>query len=263
MPIPVPPLDIQNKIADYLSVLDDKIAVNRRICENLEAQAQALFKHWFIDFAPFKDGKFVDSELGMIPEGWKVGRAQDFYDINIGKTPPRAETQWFSNVKSDNKIWISISDMGNSGAFIADSKEYLTSEAQNKFNVIMVPAGTILLSFKLTIGRVAIADAELTTNEAIARFILPNDSYREYTYLYLKQYKYGTLGSTSSIATAVNSKIIKSMPYIIPSNSVMKDFSALTCSLFDEIRSLNQESFRLETLRDTLLPKLMSGQIKL
>ncbi len=268
----LPPLSEQRSIASILSALDDKIAVNRRICENLEAQAQALFKHWFIDFAPFldkpsgkaerKNGKFVESELGMIPEGWRVGKAEDFYSINIGKTPPRAERQWFSESRGNNKIWISISDMGGCGAFISDSKEYLTPEAQSKFNIVMVPAGTVLLSFKLTLGRVAIADAELTTNEAIARFILPCSDYREYTYLYLKQFKYGRLGSTSSIATAVNSKIIKAMPFLMPPKEVIMDFSNIAGKLFDEIKNLNQESARLSTLRDTLLPKLMSGQIK-
>ena len=260
--IQLPPLKIQSKIVDVLSSLDDKIAVNKKICENLEAQAQALFKHWFVDFAPFRDGKFVESELGLIPEGWRVGKAEDFYTINIGKTPPRAERQWFSESKGNNKIWISISDMGSCGTFISDSKEYLTPEAQSKFNVVMVPAGTILLSFKLTIGRVAIADNELTTNEAIARFILPNSDYREFTYLYLRQYKYGSLGSTSSIATAVNSKIIKSMPLLMPSIEVLTKFSSFVSKLFDEMRILNKESARLATLRDTLLPKLMSGEIK-
>ena len=261
--IKLPSKERQDRISDILLSIDSKISVNRRICENLEAQAQALFKHWFIDFAPFKDGKFVESELGMIPEGWRVGKAEDFYSINIGKTPPRAQQQWFSESKNNNKIWISISDMGNCGAFISDSKEYLTPEAQNKFNIIMVPIGTILLSFKLTIGRVAIANEELTTNEAIARFILPSTEYREFTYLYLKQYKYGRLGSTSSIATAVNSKIIKSMLLLMPTTDVIKGFSSITSKLFDEIKTLTQESSRLSTLRDTLLPRLMSGQIKL
>ena len=262
MLLDLPERNVQDKIVSILKEIDDKIAVNRRICENLEAQAQALFKHWFIDFAPFKNGKFVESELGMIPEGWRVGRAEDFYTINIGKTPPRAERKWFSESRENNKIWISISDMGGCGAFISDSKEYLTPEAQSKFNVVMVPVGTVLLSFKLTLGRVAIADAELTTNEAIARFILPNSDYREYTYLYLKQFKYGRLGSTSSIATAVNSKIIKAMPFLMPPKEVIMDFSNIAGKLFDEIKNLNQESARLSTLRDTLLPKLMSGQIK-
>lgn len=258
----VPSLAEQRRIASILSTLDSKIECNRKICANLEAQAQALFKHWFIDFAPFKEGKFVESELGMIPEGWRVGKAEDFYTINIGKTPPRAERQWFSESKEENKIWISISDMGTCGAFISDSKEYLTPEAQSKFNVVMVPQGTVLLSFKLTIGRVAIADTELTTNEAIARFILPDNYYKEFTYLYLKQYKYGALGSTSSIATAVNSKIIKSMKMLMPTEDVLVKFSSIIGDIFEDIHILSKESSRLSTLRDTLLPKLMSGQIK-
>ena len=260
--VKIPLLNEQQEIASILSSLDDKIAVNRRICENLEAQAQDLFKHWFIDLAPYKNGNFVESELGMIHEGWSVGRAEDFYTINIGKTPPRAERKWFSESRENNIIWISISDMGGCGAFISDSKEYLTPEAQSKFNIVMVPVGTVLLSFKLTLGRVAIADAELTTNEAIARFILPSFDYREYTYLYLKQFKYGRLGSTSSIATAVNSKIIKAMPFLMPPKEVIMDFFFFFLKLYDEIKNLNQESTRLSTLRDTLLPKLMSGQIK-
>lgn len=261
--ISLPSLPEQRRIASILSSLDSKIECNRKICANLEAQAQALFKHWFIDFAPFKEGKFVESELGMIPEGWRVGKAEDFYTINIGKTPPRAERQWFSESKEGNKIWISISDMGTCGAFISDSKEYLTPEAQSKFNVVMVPQGTVLLSFKLTIGRVAIADTELTTNEAIARFILPDNYYKEFTYLYLKQYKYGALGSTSSIATAVNSKIIKSMTMLMPTEDVLVKFSSIIGDIFEDIHILSKESSRLSTLRDTLLPKLMSGQIKL
>lgn len=259
--ISLPPLPLQRRISAILSSLDDKIACNQKICRNLEEQAQALFKDWFVDFTPFKNQPFIDTELGKIPMGWKVLKANEIYDINIGKTPPRAEQQWFSKNKSTNKIWISISDMGNCGIFIDDSKEYLTPQAQEKFNVVMVPANTILLSFKLTIGRVAIADNELTTNEAIARFILPNLDYREFTYLYLKQYKYGSLGSTSSIATAVNSKIIKAMPFILPPKSILKDFSKITHVIFENIKTLQQESSRLSALRDTLLPRLMSGEI--
>ena len=99
--IPFPSLEEQKRIADILSSLDSKIELNRRINDNLEQQAQALFKSWFVDFEPFKDGKFVESELGMIPEGCRVGKAEDFYNINIGKTPPRKEQIWFSSNSSD------------------------------------------------------------------------------------------------------------------------------------------------------------------
>lgn len=252
----------QHQIAIILSALDSKIENNNKINANLEAQAQALFKSWFVDFTPFKDQPFVDSELGPIPQGWKVGKADDFYKINIGKTPPRKEKEWFSKNESDNK-WISISDMGNCGLFISNSAEKLTNAAIKKFNISLVPVNTILLSFKLTIGRVAISDCDLTTNEAIARFILPDECYLEFSFLMLKLYNYSTLGSTSSIATAVNSKIIKSMKMVMPSLKVLEDFHTITNPLFEKIRFTQKENQRLAALRDTLLPKLMSGEIKL
>lgn len=254
-------VDDQRRIASILSSLDRKIELNNKINADLEEMAQAIFKNWFVDFEPFKGGKFVDSELGMIPEGWKVGRADDFYQINIGKTPPRKEHKWFSTNPAD-KIWVSIANMGNSGIFISDSSEYLTKEAVDRHNIIMVPRNTILLSFKLTVGRVAIADKELTTNEAIARFILSDDKYMEYLYLYLKNFDYNSLGSTSSIATAVNSKTIKGMQMLQPSDKIIDAFHIQVNPIFEKIRSLTKENSRLSLLRDTLLPRLMSGEIE-
>lgn len=251
----------QRRIASILSSLDRKIELNNKINADLEEMAQAIFKNRFVDFEPFKDGKFVDSELGMIPEGWKVGRADDFYQINIGKTPPRKEHKWFSTNPAD-KIWVSIANMGNSGIFISDSSEYLTKEAVDRHNIIMVPRNTILLSFKLTVGRVAIADKELTTNEAIARFILSDDKYMEYLYLYLKNFDYNSLGSTSSIATAVNSKTIKGMQMLQPSDKIIDAFHIQVNPIFEKIRSLTKENSRLSLLRDTLLPRLMSGELE-
>ena len=238
--VPVPKMEVQNKIMDILHSLDDKIEVNRRINKNLEQQAQALFKSWFVDFEPFKDQPFVESELGMIPQGWRVQEAQEVFSINIGKTPPRKESEWFSESNEDN-VWVSIADMGSCGTFISDSSEYLTDEAVKRFNIQIVEKDSILLSFKLTVGRVAIADTRLTTNEAIARFILPEKSYREFLYLYLKQYKYGNLGSTSSIATAVNSKTIKGMKLLIPNAEMIERFSNNTSPLFEQIRTIQQE----------------------
>lgn len=259
--IGLPSLKVQDQIMNIILALDDKIENNRRINDNLEKQAQALFKSWFVDFEPFKDQPFEESELGMIPKGWKTVEAKDVFEINIGKTPPRNEQKWFSNSANDN-VWVSIADMGNCGMFISDSSEYLTNEAINNFNIIMIEKNSILLSFKLTVGRVAIADTRLTTNEAIARFILPADYYREFLYLYLKLFKYDYLGSTSSIAIAVNSKTIKGMNLLIPPINIISEFSKITNPLFENVRNILQESRRLATLRDTLLPKLMSGELK-
>ena len=259
--VSLPSQKAQKNIVSILSSLDRKIELNNKINADLEEMAQVIFKNWFVDFESFKDGKFVDSELGMIPEGWKVGRADDFYQINIGKTPPRKEHKWFSTNPAD-KIWVSIANMGNSGIFISDSSEYLTKEAVDSYNIIMVPRNTILLSFKLTVGRVAIADKELTTNEAIARFILSDDKYMEYLYLYLKNFDYNSLGSTSSIATAVNSKTIKGMQMLQPSDKIIDAFHIQVNPIFEKIRSLTKENSRLSLLRDTLLPRLMSGELE-
>ena len=261
--IEIPNIKEQKRIGKILSSLDDKIELNRRINDNLEQQAQALFKSWFVDFEPFKEGKFVDSELGMIPESWRVCSAETIFKINIGKTPPRKEQQWFTNINNGNVKWVSISDLSSNEIFIEDSKEYLTKEAIAKFNIIVVPEDTILVSFKLTVGRVGISNCELTTNEAVARFYLPKSYFREYTYLSLKNYNYARLGSTSSIATAVNSKIIKNMKLLIPPVTIISEFSKRINPLFNAIRIYENEIRNLSKIRNTLLPKLMSGELKI
>ena len=241
--VTLPPIEEQKRIAGILSALDDKIELNRRINANLELQAQTLFNHWFVE-------NKSENEI--------QGTASDFYDITIGKTPPRKEPQWFTTNNRD-MIWVSISDMGNSGMYIADSSEYLTKDAVDKFNIVVVPDNTVILSFKLTIGRVAITNGVQTTNEAIAHFKTDNESLIEYTYLYLKNYNYASLGSTSSIAMAINSKIIKSMPFIMPDEKTLSKFHNITKPLFDTIKNNLTENKRLAQLRDTLLPKLMNG----
>ena len=245
--ISLPSLEEQRRIAGILSAIDDKIENNRRINTNLELQAQALYKQWFVDNRS---------------DDWEVGKVSDYYDITIGKTPPRKEKQWFSNNPKDS-VWVSISDMGSCGAYISDSSEYLTTKAVDKFNIKVVPNNTVLLSFKLTVGRVAISDGAMTTNEAIAHFNTLNDYLTEYTYLALKAYNFANLGSTSSIATAVNSKIIRSMPWVMPNDNVLRDFHNIVAPIFTQIKNNIRENETLATLRDTLLPKLMNGEIKL
>lgn len=243
--IPFPPLETQEKIARVLSSLDDKIELNNKINQNLEQQAQAIFKSWFVDFENPKR---------------KTCKAEEYFSISIGKTPPRKEPEWFS-LNSIDKKWVSISDMGNCGVFILNSSEYLKDSAIDKFNIVLVPKDTVILSFKLTVGRVAITNEEMTTNEAIAHFKTDNKKIKEYLYCYLKKYNFQTMGSTSSIATAVNSKIIKSMPFIIPTDDEIEKFHQVAKFIFEKIRINQIENEKLTQLRDTLLPKLMSGEI--
>ena len=185
------------------------------------------------------------------------------YDISIGKTPPRKESQWFSTSHADMP-WLSIRDLGEVGVYADKTSERLTREAVDKFNVKIVPANTVVLSFKLTIGRVAIAGGEMLTNEAIAHFSpLAKGAGPEYTYCLLSQYDYHSLGSTSSIATAVNSQILREMPLVVPPEISSRAFCDATASIFSSIKCVQQETRCLSDLRDALLPKLISGEIRI
>ncbi|MGJ5646444.1 restriction endonuclease subunit S [Morganella morganii] len=201
---------------------------------------------------------------GWVPEGWIYKTAENVANVSIGKTPPRKENEWFSEQKENNIVWISIRDMGCFGAYTGDSNEYLTQNAVEKFNIKKVPKDSVLLSFKLTLGRVTIASEELTTNEAIAHFVDPKYGISPfYLYCYLINFNYHSMGSTSSIATAVNSKIVKRMPILVPEENILNFFKKKTISFFEKIKSVDNESSTLTNLRDTLLPKLISGELSL
>lgn len=235
----------QEKIVAILNSIDKKIKQNNEINNNLEQQVLTIYRHNFVD---------TSNELRQIC------RADEYFDISIGKTPPRKEPQWFST-NSEDITWVSISDMGTCGLYISNSSEKLTKQAINRHNVKVVPDNTVLLSFKLTVGRVAITDGEVTTNEAIAHFKTDKKEINEYLYCYLKYFNYQTMGSTSSIATAVNSKIIKGMPFIVPTDTELKEFHNFTAPIFAKIKSNQLERDNLTALRDALMPKLMSGEL--
>lgn len=260
--IELPPFNEQKAIASILSALDDKIELNLQQNKTLEEMAMALYKHWFVDFGPFQDGDFVDSELGMIPEGWEVKRLDEEFTITIGRTPPRKEPKWFS--KTSGVKWISIKDMGNSGAFIFNTSEYLTEKAVHSKNVPQIPPNTVILSFKLTVGRVSITTEKMASNEAIAHFIINKKTTlnSEYLFLGLKAFDYNSLGSTSSIATAVNSKTIKEIKILVPSSATINDFQKGVGPLFQKLKNNSVEIETLTQLRDTLLPKLISGEVR-
>ena len=123
--------------------------------------------------------------------------------------------------------WVSISDMGNCGVYINNSSERLTKLAVDRHKIKIVPDNTVILSFKLTVGRIAITNGEMVTNEAIAHLKTENKYINEYLYCYLKHFNFKTMGSTSSIATAINSKIIKGMPFVIPDEDEIEYFHSI------------------------------------
>ncbi|MDD5410342.1 MAG: restriction endonuclease subunit S [Methylobacter sp.] len=283
--VPCPKIDhdASTDITSILLSLDGKIRLLRETNTTLEAIAQALFKSWFVDFDPVRakqqglepegmdaetaelfPDSFEKSELGLLPKGWRASTLDGISTVGIGKTPPRKEQHWFSENPNDVR-WVSIRDMGISGAYISTTNEFLTAESIERFNVRVVPDNTVMLSFKMTIGRVAISDGEMTTNEAIAHFKLDRQVplSTEFIYLHLRQFDYSTLSSTSSIADAVNSKTVKSIPILIPAPKILVVFQDQVSVIFQKIKIIEQQIKTLATLRDTLLPRLISGQLRL
>ena len=253
VPLTLPPLPEQKAIAAVLSSLDDKIDLLNRQNQTLEAMAETLFRQWFVEPA----------RAGEPQEGLEVGKLKQYVDISIGRTPPRQEHQWFTKNETDVK-WISIKDLGNDGAYIFNTAEYITRDAVEQFNIPVIPENTVVLSFKMTVGRVAITTEAMLSNEAIAHFkIRPDTPFTvEYLYLFLKSYQYELLGSTSSIVTAINSAMIKDMEIAIPNEVLMKRFNGVVKKSFEKIRGNQLQIRTLEKLRDTLLPKLMSGEVR-
>lgn len=248
VPLSLPLLPEQKAIANILSSLDDKIDMLHRQNKTLEAMAETLFRQWFIEEAS---------------EDWEEKPLKEVVDIGIGRTPPRQQHQWFSISHTDVK-WISIKDMGNDGVYIFKTSEFLTQTAVEQFNIPVIPKNTVVLSFKMTVGRVAITTESMLSNEAIAHFKFNQQTpfTQEYLYLFLKSFKYDLLGSTSSIVTSINSAIIKDMLITLPDKNTMQRFSEITERLFRKIKENQKQIQTLEKLRDNLLPKLMSGEVR-
>ena len=281
--IPVPSLKIQNEIAQILGSIDEKIAVNTALSKTLEDIAQTIFKSWFIDFDPVKAkmagektagmdaataGLFPDSmeetELGLIPKGWEVKPAAELFEVGIGRTPPRKEPEWFCK-GSEGIPWVSIRDMGTYETYSHGTNEGLTQAAVDKFKVPVVPENTVLMSFKLTVGKLCISDADLVTNEAIAHFRISENSQLNtfYTYLWLSNLDMGSLDSTSSIGTATNSGVIKQIKFLVPPRQLLGNFHDKVSPFFSQLKLLRKQTTNLGLLRDSLLPRLLSGDLQI
>ncbi len=267
----LPPLAEQKNIASILFSLDSKIAVNRRICENLEAQAQALFKHWFIDFAPFKNGQFVESELGMIPEGLIYKRIEDMpHTLETGKRPAGGVKGIDSGVPSigaENIKGLGCYDFSKT-KFV--TKEFAASMKRGKIN------GYELLVYKdggkpgYFIPNFAIFGEgypydEMCLNEHVFKLDFGNKGYSLFAYFFFKTKQimsYLNAQGAKAAIPGINSKDIDAI--LMPSleNESVKNYCNNVEGIITQILLLSKESARLATLRDTLLPKLMSGQIK-
>ncbi len=245
----LPPIQEQTVIANILTSLDDKIDLLHRQNKTLEQLAETLFRQSFVEEAE---------------ESWEVETLGKVFDIGIGRTPPRKEQQWFTLNPNDIK-WVSIKDMGTSGIYLDTVSEYLTQEAVEKYSVPIIPENTVILSFKMTIGRLAISTERMVSNEAIAHFKQKRGSFLfpEFLYLFLKTYSWVELGSTSSIVESINSQMIKEIEMIIPNKEKLIAFKEMIIPTFDKIKSNQKQIRTLTQTRDNLLPKLMSGEIRL
>lgn len=274
----LPSLEEQRTITQILGALDDKIDLHRRMNETLETMAAAVFKDWFVDFGPVRaketgDSMYLPYDLwhlfpneldNEIPIGWSAKELGLLFNVGIGRTPPRKERQHFLPVGEGGATWLSIKAMKNAQTFILSSEENLTEEAVEKFRVPEIAAGTVLVSFKLTVGRVVIAGKDMYSNEAIAQLCRRDDTpvSSPFTYCFMKQFDYASLASTSSIATAVNTKSIKGICMTVPDLKVHSAFVKIMQPIFDKVLLNCRESESLTILRETLLPKLIHGEIR-
>lgn len=158
-----------DSIASILSSLDRKIELNNKINADLEEMAQAIFKNWFVDFEPFKDGKFVDSELGMIPEGWKVGRLDEIADVVGGSTPSKAKPEYYTQ---KGIAWLTPKDLSNHPAvYTSRGVIDITEEGYNSTSTKLMPKGTILFTSRAPIGYISIAQNDICTNQGFKSLV--------------------------------------------------------------------------------------------
>ena len=256
----VPSIDEQRSIASILKSLDDKIEVNRRINDNLEQQAQALFKSWFVDFEPFKDGEFVESELGMIPKGWRVGTLGDIGDVIGGSTPSKAKPEYYTE---KGIAWLTPKDLSVSNTKFTDKGEIdITQEGYNSCSTKLMPKGTVLFSSRAPIGYITIAKNDICTNQGF-KSVVPGYAGTAFIYCYLKaatpDIENKATGSTFKEASG---SLMKSLQLVVAPKDIMDSFEERLKPIFDEQECIELESRRLAELRDTLLPKLMSGELK-
>lgn len=257
--VSLPNLSDQRKIAGILSALDAKIENNNKINANLESQAQALFKSWFVDFTPFKDQPFVDSELGPIPQGWKVGKLGDYCETICRGLTPKYNLDSKEIVLGQTCVRNNIVTLNNARKHQPKGK---TEKKVQQWDTLINSTGIGSL------GRVGIVyfdynyvsfDSHITvvraTNPLLRPYIGRN--------LVSRQLEIENLAIGSTGQTELPRESVKSITLYIPTQKVLESFNCIIKPLSLKILKNIQENLRLAALRDTLLPKLMSGEIKL
>lgn len=243
----VPTLEIQDKIIAIVDKIEKKIQVNTEINNNLEQQAMALFKSWFIDFEPFNR---------QVPKTWINGVLGDFVEIKRGGSPRPIQ-----DFLSDSGFhWLKISDAtGISSPFINEIKEYIIEAGLKK--TVYLKSGSLVLSNSATPGLPKILDIDTCIHDGWLYF--PSSKFsNEYLYLYFKHIRDNLIAlGNGSVFTNLKTDILKNYPTYLPTEDVLKKFDGLVQPIFSMILSKTREIKRLAEIRDTLLPKLMSGEL--
>ena len=250
----------QKNIVNILFSLDNKIENNNAIISNLEEQAQAIFKSWFVDFNPFQDGEFVDSELGKIPKGWEVLPLKEISEeIITGKTP---STKYLENY-GDKIPFITIPDMHNN-VYVIQTGRYLSEIGIDSQSKKTLPKNSVIVSCIATVGLVSIVAVESQTNQQINAVIPKFNVSPYYVFSFLKtQVDYlNNIGSSGSTTKNVNKTTFSNIKIIFPIQKIHEKYHEFCEPLFENILLLQEQNQTLAQLRDTLLPKLMSGEIR-
>ena len=251
----------QKAIAATLSALDDMIELNNQINKTLEEMAQAIFKSWFVDFEPFKDEEFEESELGLIPKGWRVGKLSDVGEIIGGGTPSKSKPEYYAEIGIP---WITPKDLSiNKNKYISRGEIDISELGLRESSARLMPKGTVLFSSRAPIGYIAIAKNAVTTNQGFKSVVPFENISSEYIYLLLKN----SINEIESRATGSTFKEIsggemKKVPIILPPKEIIRKFNEIATTLGKTQASLEDENNILMSIRDTLLPKLMSGEIR-
>ena len=253
--INVPSIETQRNIVYTLKALDDKIECNRRVNDNLEQQAQALFKSWFVDFEPFKDQPFVESELGMIPQGWRVVSLDNLMTYNGGSQPPASE---FIDHYEDGYIrFIQIRDYASDG--------HITYIPISKRNKLCDVRDIMIARYGASLGRICYG-LKGAYNVALAKVTPVKEYYLEYLRCFLNTrefYEGINNKGNRAVQAGFNQSDIQSFRIAFPGKEdILMRFEDTCSRLFDMRLKNEQESRLLAELRDTLLPKLMSGELK-
>ena len=268
--VEVPNLETQEKIASILSSLDSKIELNRRINDNLEQQAQALFKAWFVDFEPFKDGEFVDSELGNTPKELPIVYIGDIpHNIESGKRPKGGATlEGVPSIGAENIKGLGYYDYSKTKYIPEEYAQTIKKGKINGYELLIYKDGGKPGYFipNFSIFGEGFPFSEMYINEHVFILDLMDAGYNAFAYFYMRtpyiMNQLNSIGGKAAIP-GINTKDVECLPIFSKESSYVKRFGDIVLPIIKTILSNSLENAKLANLRDTLLPKLMSGELKI